>query len=199
MPMSTETASVSGARLVFVDNLYQLGPQNVPRTEDMPLSSSGQKAAILSEVTRMRMAAADRVRVAAPRCTDFYGPGVTASHLGPTAFGAIARGRPALLLAPPDIPHGADVTPYEIGAAPHAPMWPRGHERGERPALHPMDCAISHAPAATLTTPIARATNSPLGAKRSTVIATVTNAITRRSITPTTSRIVIKPAQQQLQ
>ena len=100
-----DACAASGARLVFVDNLYQLGPQNVPRTEDMPLSSSGQKAAILSDVTRMWMAAADRVRVAALRCTDFYGPGVTASHLGPTAFGAIARGKPALLLAPPDIPH----------------------------------------------------------------------------------------------
>ena len=67
---------------------------------------------------------------------------------------------------------------------------------GKRTRLHPIARAISHAPAATLTTPIARAANSPFGAKRSTVIAAVTNAITRRSITPTTSRIAIKPAQQ---
>jgi len=26
----------TGARIVFVDNLYQLGPQNQPRREDMP-------------------------------------------------------------------------------------------------------------------------------------------------------------------
>ena len=95
----------AGARVVFVDNLYQLGPQQEPRTEDMPLSSSGQKAAILSDVTRMWQAAANRVRVAALRCTDFYGPDVAASHLGPSAFGALAQGKRALLLAPPDIPH----------------------------------------------------------------------------------------------
>jgi nucleoside-diphosphate-sugar epimerase len=100
-----DACEAAGARLVFVDNLYQLGPQCGPRTEAMPLSAAGQKASILSEVTRMWMAAADRVRVAALRCTDFYGPGVIASHLGPSAFGAVARGKPALMLAPPDIPH----------------------------------------------------------------------------------------------
>ena len=100
-----DACAAAGARLVFVDNLYQLGPQDMPRTEDMPLSSVGQKAAILSDVTRMWMGAADRVRVASLRCTDFYGPGVVASHLGPAAFGAVARGKAAFLLAPPDIPH----------------------------------------------------------------------------------------------
>ena len=84
----------AGARLVFVDNLYQLGPQNAPRTEDMPLSSSGQKAAILSDVTRMWTGATDRVRVAALRCTDFYGPGVVSRRISdPNAFGAVARGK----------------------------------------------------------------------------------------------------------
>ena len=107
----------AGARVVFVDNLYQLGPQREPRTEDMPLSSSGQKAAILSDVTRMWQAAADRVRVAALRCTDFYGPDVVASHLGPSAFGALAQGKPAMLLAPPDIPHDFAYVPDIARAA----------------------------------------------------------------------------------
>ncbi len=51
------------------------------------------------------MAATGRVRVAALRSTDFYGPGVATSHLGTTGFGALARGKSALLVTPPDTPH----------------------------------------------------------------------------------------------
>lgn len=102
-----DACAEAGARVVFVDNLYQLGPQTAPRREDMPLSDRGDKPAILAEVTRMWMAAAKagRVRFASLRCTDFYGPGVGVSHLGATGFGALARGGTAMLLAPPDTPH----------------------------------------------------------------------------------------------
>jgi nucleoside-diphosphate-sugar epimerase len=95
------------ARIVFVDNLYMLGPQDAPRREDMKLSDKGEKPAILSEVTRIWSVAATagRVRLAALRCTDFYGPDVPVSHVGSTGFGALAQGKPALLLAPPDTPH----------------------------------------------------------------------------------------------
>jgi nucleoside-diphosphate-sugar epimerase len=95
----------TGARLVFVDNLYMLGPQREPLREDMPLTGFGRKPAARAAVTRIWMEAADRVRVAALRAPDFYGPGVGLSHLGTSAFGALARGRPATLLAPPDTPH----------------------------------------------------------------------------------------------
>ena len=102
-----EACLAEGARLVFVDNLYQLGPQRAPRTEGMPLSSRGRKPAILAEVTRIwQKAARDRgLRVAALRCSDFYGPGVTVSHLGATGFQALAQGKAATLLAPPDTLH----------------------------------------------------------------------------------------------
>ena len=102
-----EACAETGARIVFVDNLYQLGPQTEPRREDMPLTDVGEKPKILAEVTRTWMAAsaAGRVRMAALRCTDFYGPGVAVSHLGSSAFGPLARGKPALMLAPPDTPH----------------------------------------------------------------------------------------------
>ena len=95
----------TGARIVFIDNLYMLGRQTGPRREDMPLTRKGRKPAILSEVTRIWMGARDRVKLASLRCTDFYGPGVPVSHVGSTGFGALAQGKPALLLAPPDIPH----------------------------------------------------------------------------------------------
>ena len=100
-----EACAAAGARLVFLDNLYQLGPQTEPRDENMPLSSASEKGAVLTKVTRIWMAARSRVRVAALRCPDFYGPGVAASHIGSTGFGRVANGKPALLLAPPDTPH----------------------------------------------------------------------------------------------
>lgn len=100
-----EACAAAQARVVFVDNLYQLGARNEPRHEDMGLTSVGEKPAILAEVTRIWMAASSRVRVAALRCTDFYGPGVEASHIGATGFGRMAQGKPAMLLAPPDTLH----------------------------------------------------------------------------------------------
>lgn len=102
-----EACAQTGARIVFVDNLYMLGPQREPRREDMPLTKRGQKPAILAQVTRiwMKAAAAGRIRMAALRCTDFYGPGVPASHLGASAFGALAQGKPAMLVVPADIHH----------------------------------------------------------------------------------------------
>ena len=63
---------------------------------------------------------------------------------------------------------------------------------------HPSQAArtIMKNPAATATVPIARATRSPPGASLSAVMAMVTTAIVCRSMTPRTSRIVIKPTQQ---
>jgi nucleoside-diphosphate-sugar epimerase len=113
-----EACAANGARLVFVDNLYMMGPQTAPLTEDMPLSNRAAKPAIRSEVTRIWMAAAEagRARVAALRPPDFYGPGVGLSHLGDQAFGALAKGKPALMLAPPDTLHDFAYVP-DIGRA----------------------------------------------------------------------------------
>jgi nucleoside-diphosphate-sugar epimerase len=97
--------SASGARMVFVDDLYMLGPQNEPLREDMPLTSQGAKPAIRADITRQWMAANAKVRVAALRVPDFYGPGVGNSHIGDSGFGRMARGKTAFLLAPPDTPH----------------------------------------------------------------------------------------------
>jgi nucleoside-diphosphate-sugar epimerase len=102
-----DACATIGARVVFVDNLYMLGPQTEPRREDMPLTARSAKPAILSDVTRLWQAAAmaGRVRIASLRCTDFYGPDVPVSHLGTSGFGALAQGKRTVLLAPPDTPH----------------------------------------------------------------------------------------------
>jgi nucleoside-diphosphate-sugar epimerase len=97
----------NGARMVFVDNLYMYGPQRDPLCEDMLLTDYRVKPAVRAEVTRLWMAASKygRARVAALRAPDFYGPGVAQSHLGELAFGALAKGKRAFLIAPPDTPH----------------------------------------------------------------------------------------------
>jgi len=94
-------------RMVFVDNLYMYGPQRDPLREDMLLTDYGVKPAVRAEITRLWMAANKdgRVRVAALRAPDFYGPGVAQSHLGELAFGALAQDKRAFLIAPPDMPH----------------------------------------------------------------------------------------------
>ncbi len=112
-----EACAAAGARVVFIDNLYQLGPQTTPRTEDMPLTSFGQKPAILAETTRIWWAARNRVRFAALRCTDFYGPGVANSHLGAHALGSLAKGNAAQMIVPPDTPHDFAYAPDIARAA----------------------------------------------------------------------------------
>ena len=111
-----DACATEGARMVFIDNLYELGPQNEPRREDMPLTTRGGKPGVLAGVTRLWMAAGDRVKVAALRCPDFYGPGVEISHLGSTGFALVAKGKPAMMVAPPDTPHDFAYVP-DIGRA----------------------------------------------------------------------------------
>jgi len=65
--------------------------------------------------------------------------------------------------------------------------------------IYPAARAIRNNPAPTTMAPVARATRSPAGARRSTVMAAATTAIARRSMTPMTRRIAIRPAQQWLQ
>jgi nucleoside-diphosphate-sugar epimerase len=102
-----EACAATGARLLFVDNLYMYGPQTAPLSETTPMIPYGVKPAARVEVTRIWMAASEagRLRVAALRAPDFYGPGAAQSHLGETAFGALAKGKAASVIGSPDTPH----------------------------------------------------------------------------------------------
>jgi nucleoside-diphosphate-sugar epimerase len=99
--------AAANTRMVFFDNLYMYGPQTAPLTEAMAVSDYGRKPRARATITRMweSAAAEGRVRVAALRAPDFYGPGVRLSHIGDTGFAAIAQGKPAMLVAPPDALH----------------------------------------------------------------------------------------------
>ncbi len=108
-----ETAAETGARVVFVDNLYMYGPQTAPLTETMPLSDYPLKPAARSAATRIWQAAsaAGRVKFAALRGPDFYGAGVKNSVLGDTGLAALARGKSAMWINDADIPHDMAYVP----------------------------------------------------------------------------------------
>lgn len=98
-------AEAAGARMIFFDNLYMYGPQTEPLREDMPLTSFGRKPRARAEVTRIWQAATGKVKIAALRAPDFYGPGVTLSQLGDLAFGSLGRGKTAQLIVSADTLH----------------------------------------------------------------------------------------------
>lgn len=113
-------AEASGARVIQVDNMYMYGPQktDAPIAETAPLTTYGVKPATRAKVTRQWQAAAaeGRVRWAALRAPDFYGPGVDRSHIGETGLIALARGKSATSVMPLDTPHAFAYVP-DIGRA----------------------------------------------------------------------------------
>lgn len=111
-------AEKTNTRVVHVDNMYMYGPQDVPLHEDLPLTSYGLKPSARSDATRLwqRAAREGRVKWAALRAPDFYGPGVDRSHIGETGLVAIAQGKNANLLMEPDQPHAFAYVP-DIGRA----------------------------------------------------------------------------------
>jgi nucleoside-diphosphate-sugar epimerase len=106
-------AESAGARFVFMDNCYMYGPVDVPMTEDLPLTDYGNKPATRSKLTRMWQEAHDaaRVQAASVRASDFYGPGVSASALGDTSIGRMAKGKSAQVFGDPDLPHSFTYVP----------------------------------------------------------------------------------------
>lgn len=97
----------SGARLIFFDNLYMYGSQSGPLHEDLALTATGAKPSVRLVITRRWRDAhgSGRARTLALRASDFYSPGVQASHIGNDVMRAIAAGKPASFVAPLDVAH----------------------------------------------------------------------------------------------
>lgn len=100
-------ARETGAKTLFFDNLYMYGPQDEPISETTPYSSWGGKPAVRRAISDQWQAAVAKgeVVMSALRVPDFYGPGVSNSHLGDLVFGRLAQGKPAQLVASPDTLH----------------------------------------------------------------------------------------------
>jgi nucleoside-diphosphate-sugar epimerase len=99
--------SLSGARLVFADNLYMYGPQTSPLTENMPLTTYGRKPSLRAKITELWKSAHDagRVRAVAVRAADFYGPDVATSVISAFGVARFLAGKPAFIPYNPDHPH----------------------------------------------------------------------------------------------
>ncbi len=108
-----EGCALSGARLVFADNLYMYGPQSKPLTEDTALTGYGRKPALRAEITRLWQSAheAGRLRAVAVRAPDFYGPDVPTSVISAFGVAQFLAGKPALIPYPPDHPHDFNYVP----------------------------------------------------------------------------------------
>lgn len=133
-------ARTTGAKTLFFDNLYMYGPQNAPITEATPYARWGGKPAVRRAISDQWQAAAAKgeVLMSALRVPDFYGPGVSNSHLGDQVFARIAQGQAAQVVAPPDMPHDfayipdvaramellLDLTEAEYGQVWHMPSAP---------------------------------------------------------------------------
>ena len=102
-----QASAVNNLRVVFVDNLYMYGPQDVPLSEDMPLSDRPGKTQVRAEVSRIwQEAIHDKgLKFTALRAADFFGPGVLLSQLGEIVFGSLAKKGAAKFLVPIDHPH----------------------------------------------------------------------------------------------
>lgn len=107
--------AAANVRMLFFDNLYMYGPQTAPLVETMALTEGEGKPGTRTKITRM-WEQDDRVKVAALRAPDFYGPGVLLSHIGETGLAAIAKGKPAMFVFGPDMPHDYAYVP-DIGRA----------------------------------------------------------------------------------
>ena len=106
-------AESAGATFVYMDNVYMYGPVDVPMTEDMPLTGYGSKPATRAAITQTWQQAHDagRIKAAAVRASDFYGPGVTLGALGAVSFGRMSQGKSAQVFGDPDQPHSFSYVP----------------------------------------------------------------------------------------
>jgi nucleoside-diphosphate-sugar epimerase len=98
----------SNAKLVLVENVYMYGKMNGrPLTEDLPYKAQTRKGRVRGEISTTAFEAhkQGRVRVAAARGGNFFGPWGTDSTMGARAFYPLLRGKPAQLIGRTDLPH----------------------------------------------------------------------------------------------
>ena len=99
----------TGARLVFVDNLYMYGPTHgKPIREDLPYAATGRKGETRAQIATMLLDAhkAGKVRATIGRASDFFGPRATDTAIfGDRFFAAAFDGKQADLFGNPDLPH----------------------------------------------------------------------------------------------
>lgn len=114
-------AQANGAPMLFFDNMYMYGPQDGPISETSSFAPWGGKPAVRRRISQMWQAASrqGRVRMSALRVSDFYGSGVTNSHVGNLLFARLVAGKAAQFAVPVDHPHDVAFLP-DVARAAHS-------------------------------------------------------------------------------
>ena len=131
----------SGAVLVAVENLYGYGPSPAPFTEDTPMQPNTRKGVVRAQMWDDLAAAhaAGRIRAAAVRASDFFGPGVHLSSFGQRFFGPLVAGKPAGVFGDPDALHSVtfvpDLAEALVRVAEQPEAWGRAWHAPTAPAI----------------------------------------------------------------
>ncbi|MCY7288295.1 MAG: NAD-dependent epimerase/dehydratase family protein [Cryobacterium sp.] len=125
-------ASVTGARLVVMGNLYPYGSPTGPMTEHSPETTTETKGLVRLHAWHQVRAAHDRgeIRAVEVRASDYFGPGVVGTaHLGDRFFTAILESKTARVVGRPGRVHSwsylPDIVTTLVAAADYQGEWGR--------------------------------------------------------------------------
>lgn len=102
------------AKLVFFDNVYAIGGDNVRHiTESSPVSPSSRKGDVRAEVDRLLLETVERGKLEAiiARAPDFFGPIKATSITMNLIYDNLAKGKKAQWLCDANQPHSTGYTP----------------------------------------------------------------------------------------
>ncbi|MEE8600725.1 NAD-dependent epimerase/dehydratase family protein [Euzebya tangerina] len=108
-----EATAATGARLVFVDNLYAYAPAQGVITERSPEHATDTKGKLRAQMGQQLLAAHrdGRIRVTIGRFTDYFGPGASNSGLSMLALNPAAKGKTMRAMFDLDQPHAFHYLP----------------------------------------------------------------------------------------
>ncbi|WP_130179269.1 NAD(P)-binding domain-containing protein [Cryobacterium sp. SO1] len=125
-------ASVSGANLVVMGNLYPYGSPTGPMTEHSPETTTESKGLIRRDGWHRVRDANERgeIRAVEVRASDYFGAGVSGTaHLGQAFFGAVLASKTARGVGRPELVHSwsyiPDIAATMIAAAGYTGPWGR--------------------------------------------------------------------------
>jgi len=125
-------ASVSGANLVVMGNLYPYGSPAGPMTEHSPETTTESKGIIRRDGWHRVLDAHERgeIRAVEVRASDYFGAGVSGTaHLGQAFFSAVLASKTARGVGRPELVHSwsyiPDIAATMIAAARHTGAWGR--------------------------------------------------------------------------
>jgi nucleoside-diphosphate-sugar epimerase len=117
MQNTIDACMATGAKLVFIDNVYPLGLVEGSMTEESPMHPISKKGKLRAEIDQMLLDAFKKgLRGCIARAADFYGPDCKTSVLNSTVFDRHAAGSSAFVMGSADKVHTFTYT-KDIGKA----------------------------------------------------------------------------------